>query len=111
MEPKDVSDVDLAFPAKVIELGLLPKWDNIPEEFKDPNNEWNLLASKIFCLGSKPLRFKEGVDRLKAMRHLLACLKSFQPQHEHKTAGVGWLLSHWMDEAKHEPPEEEDVDG
>ncbi len=100
MEPKEITDLDLAFPAHVIDLGLLPKWEDIPEEFRDHNNEWNRAASKIFFRGGRGLVFKEGVDVVKAKRHLTACLRSFQPKHEHKTAGVGWLLSQWLQNSK-----------
>jgi hypothetical protein len=105
MEPKEITDLDLAFPANVIDLGILPKKEDIPKELWDYNNEWNLAASTIFCRGAKHLEFKDGVDVVKAKRQLHACLSSFEPSHEHKLSGVGWLLSHWLKSSKIEPYE------
>jgi hypothetical protein len=100
MEPKEITDLDLAFPGPVIDLGLLPKWEDIPEEFRNRDNEWAKAASKLFFKGGKGLAFKEGVAVVKAKRHIAACLRSYQPKHEHKIAGVGWLLSQWLKSSK-----------
>lgn len=96
MEPKDVKDLDLAFPTQIIERGLLPKWEDIPEEFRR-DNRWSDLANDLFFGRSKLPTFREGIDRIKASKHIIACLRSFEPQHEHKAAGVGWLLYQWSD--------------
>jgi len=36
------------------------------------------------------------IDSQLAWRHIMTCLKSFEPKHEHKMAGVGYLLSLWF---------------
>ena len=35
---------------------------------------------------------RDGVDIKRALRHISACMRSFQPKHEHKVAGVAYLL-------------------
>lgn len=94
MEPKDVSDLNLAFPSDIIARGLLPKWEDIPEEFCN-ENRWTALASDLFFGRAKLPEFKDGISRVQAGKHIIACLRSFEPKHEHKIAGVGWLLSQW----------------
>jgi hypothetical protein len=42
----------------------------------------------------------EGIDPAKAMRHLRAILGSFEPKHEHKEAGVAYLMSQWFKEVR-----------
>lgn len=97
----EVSDVEMAFPANP----PLPAWDDIPEEFrkncfsdKDP---WCHAAAMLFYQGGKLADFgmtpKPGVDMPKAVRALKACLGSYNPSHEHKMAGVGYMLSQWFD--------------
>ena len=39
---------------------------------------------------------KEEFDKNEVWRHLKACMGSFQPAHEHKVAGVGYLMSLWL---------------
>jgi hypothetical protein len=96
MKPKKVSDVELAFPAQV--MHLLPKWEDIPEEFKNDNTNWNSLVSEWFFGGlSGKFIPKEGIDLKMAMRHLQACMHSYQPKHEHKEAGVAYLMSQWFE--------------
>jgi hypothetical protein len=96
MEPKELSDVFVAFPADLDREGLLPSWDDIPKSLKEAGNPWNQMAEKLFHEGGK-VSFKEGIDKRTAVRHLGACLKSFQPKHEHKIAGVAMLLSEWAE--------------
>lgn len=99
-QPKEVSQVELAFPANVIGKFLPPK-DDIPEEYWD-GHEMTRLASHWFYHGLKGYTFvpKEGVDRTKALRQIGACLGSFEPKHEHKEAGVGYLLDLFFKEIK-----------
>lgn len=94
--PVEISDVLLAFPAHVVG-SLLPKWEDMPEEFRRQNNEWTRMADKWFCCGLDPVpEVKEGIDPKKVWRHLKACMGSFEPAHEHKIAGVGYLMSLWL---------------
>lgn len=104
MEPKEVSDAMLAFPGSVIEEGLLPAWEDIPEDFKDHYNPWCRDVQALFFKGStkRPLRAKDGVSPEKMSRHISACLRSYQPKHEHKEAGVAWLLSQWTEVVEEE---------
>lgn len=96
-EPTEVSDAQVAFPATLD--GLLPPWDEVPEEFRRGyygGHEWCDAAAHWFYKGlEKAPTFKAGIDPSTALRHLKCCLGSFEPKHEHKIAGVGYLLSLW----------------
>lgn len=101
IQPAKLSALEVAFPASVEKL--LPKWQDIPEEFQCERTPWNRIVGQWFFRGlNKPLpfKFKEGVDERDALNHLQACLGSFEPKHEHKTAGCAYLLSLWADLAK-----------
>lgn len=106
-KPKEITDVQAAFPAGVMG-GLLPYWKETPEEFRDDYNSWGKIAAKWFYMGlpkGTKLNTKEGVEPGKAIRHLSACLRSFEPKHEEKMAGVAFLMSLWFDSI--EIPEED----
>lgn len=98
---KDVSDVVMAFPANVIKDGFLPPWEQLPEAFQRHWTPWTDLADELFLKGSiqdsHGIRLKEGLDPEKVRRHTMACLGSYEPKHEHKIAGVGFLLYCWFD--------------
>lgn len=97
-KPVKVSDVTLAFPAKVVGT-LLPDWDDIPEDFQRYDyTPWHRLVGKWFALGLKDNEIpevKEEFDAEEVWRHLGACMRSFEPKHEHKEAGVAYLMSLW----------------
>jgi len=103
LEIPEISDIDAAFPVKV----PLPKWEDLPKEFRrdwhNGRNKFTEIASTIFYKGGRLSDFgltpKDGVDILKAQRAIMACLRSFEPKHEHKIAGVGYMLSEWFDVA------------
>lgn len=100
-KPKEVSGMDCAFgPRKIKEL--LPDYKDVPEEFKQYGNKWASLVSKWFFSGldvKKDLPpIKQGIDLNMALRHLGACLSSWEPKHEHKTAGVAYLMSLWFED-------------
>jgi|ERR1041384_4841867 hypothetical protein len=94
----ELSDIEVAFPAQVSHL--MPPRDAIPQEFKDGNTKWNELFNQWFFVGLKGATFKpkEGVDQQKALRHIRAVMRSFQPKHEHKEEAVAFLLSEWFDD-------------
>lgn len=96
-QPKDVSSIDLAF-GNVD--GLMPAWYDIPEEFRQGQigNKWIRFQRQWFFdgLDSKRVIEKPGVDKTKALRHLMAIQSSFEPKHEHKQAAVAWLASKWF---------------
>lgn len=99
-KPRVVDDVTLAFPACVIGT-LLPPVDAIPKEFFG-QNKWTRLADMMFA-GTVPPTTTRYVERPEinytpdlyktASRQWTACLCSFEPKHEHKIAGVAYLLS------------------
>jgi len=99
--PTPVDDIDLQFGGKIDQL--LPRWDEIPEEFVrhwhwndhpwcGPINEWFHKG-----LDDKQFTPKAGIDAQVAWRHMGACMRSWAPKHEHKIAGCGYLLSLWFD--------------
>lgn len=96
-KPLEIDDVNLVFPANVIGTWL-PAWEEIPEEFQRERNSWCKFAQKLFFLGGSWADPKEGIDPELAVRHLSAVLSSFEPKHEHKIAGAGWLMSMWYKE-------------
>ena len=98
IEPKEVSDVMMAFPANVIGEGYLPAEEDIPKEFWG-GNEWSDMAQKWFMgvLSDPGLISKEGIDAQLAGRHCQAVLGSYEPKHEHKIAGVGYLMSEFFE--------------
>jgi hypothetical protein len=100
VDPKPITDVDLAFTAAVD--GLLPRWADIPEDFKRGRNKWCRFVSDWFYQGVALSRLvpRDGVDSKMALRHCKAIMGSFEPKHEHKEAGVAYLLSLWFDDVK-----------
>lgn len=113
LEIKPVSDAQLAFPATIDEY--LPPWDDIPEEYRDMNstNKWRKLFSLVFY-GDKRvkdvwMRPKEGVDPALAGRHLRCVMGSFDPKHQHKVAGVSYLMSEWFEDWGYEEEKDEEV--
>jgi hypothetical protein len=93
-KPVPVSDVELAFPANVIGK-LLPPVEDIPKEFFE-RNQWTSLAQSLFSgtvHRDLTIWWRSDLDFNEAMRHVGAVLKSFEPKHEHKIAGAGYLLS------------------
>jgi anti-sigma factor ChrR (cupin superfamily) len=102
MFPIHESDnVPWRFPANA--LDFMPKMDEIPEEFNDPRNKWVKFQMDWFYRGLKDLKIvpKEGVDTVKAMRHLSAIQGSFAPKHEHKEAAVAYLASQWFEDVSY----------
>lgn len=98
MKPEALSALDVAFPASV--LRLMPKYDEIPREFKNGSTKWSRLVSDWFFRGVRIIdaKPKEGIDRTAALRHVSAIMGSFEPQHEHKEASAAYLLSEWFDD-------------
>jgi hypothetical protein len=103
-KPKAIDQVTLAFPANVVGTYLPPR-DVIPEDFDrnwhHDSHEWCGVANRWFSEGIEKSEFKpkDGIDEAAAWRHLSACMRSFEPKHEHKIAGVAWLMSMWFDKA------------
>lgn len=102
MLPKDVSDILFAFPANVDEY--IPAWDQIPKQFKDDirHLKWDRLFSILFYGGVETDKMwitpKEGIDANKAGRHIMCIMRSYGPKHEHKQAGVIYLMDQWFED-------------
>ncbi len=97
LKPMKLGAVDSAFGGNTDRL--LPKYEDIPEEFKSDHNVWVEMISTWFFLGlPKDTQFvpQDGIDPKEALLHVAACLKSFQPKQEHKTAGCAYLMSLWF---------------
>lgn len=97
-QPEEVSEVDIAFPARG--GALTPPWEDIPDEFKDSDNIWTEFVSHWFYRGDPFHAYnvftRPDVDPEKALRHLRVALGTFETKHEHKIAGVAWLVSRWF---------------
>jgi len=90
-----ITDLDIAFGT----TKLLPAYCHVPEEFKH-GNRYTQLMDLMF--GEQPLPdweivFRKGFDDPDAPdalnRAVTAHLRSFEPKHQHKIAGLGYLVS------------------
>jgi hypothetical protein len=99
-----------AFPANVIGK-FLPKMEDIPEEFRQAN-KWSALANGLWAgfISATKVEFhpKEGVDAEVAWKHFLCVIGSYEPSHQHKMAGAGYLLSEWFEDFHVVEDEEEE---
>lgn len=95
---KDVDRLHAAFPTSI--EGFIPNYKDLPKEYTDGWTKWHGLVSAMFFTGLKKLELKPrlGVDKDKAIRHIRYVLGSFEPKHEHKTAGVAWLFNEWFED-------------
>ncbi len=104
----DLDQVSIAFGS----IDHMPKRENLPEEFQKnwhrSSNKFCDAVSTWFYDGAKKIpngvevdgvKFiaKDGVDAAKALRAIQAALGSFEPSHEHKIGGCGYMLSEWFD--------------
>jgi hypothetical protein len=82
----------------------LPEHSLIPEEFVKSQTKWNRLFNDMFFCGLASLQLvpHEGVDTVKAQRHIKALMKSFDPRHGRKEAGVAYLMSQYFEDAEWE---------
>lgn len=92
----EVTAAEAAFPAHVLEY--MPKWKDIPDEFKHGSTIENDLVTQWFFRGVKhfTLTPREGVDGNKALDHIQMILGSFEPKHEHKEAACAFLFREWF---------------
>jgi hypothetical protein len=95
--PMPVSDLDLAFGGKVEDL--MPPYREIPETFRNWNERHSKLAGRWFYEGidKNAIKAKAGIDESAAWKHMAAIMSSWAPKHEHKMAGVAYLMSRWFD--------------
>lgn len=99
---QEVTDIDLAFGGSISKL--MPKYTEIPDEFKHGNTKWNKLFNTWFFSGLNILELtpKDGVDENKALKHIKAIMVSYEPKHEHKEAGCAYLLNEWFSDVKYQ---------
>lgn len=96
-KPVNLTAVEVAFPATVVGR-LLPLWDDIPQEFKNDKLDWCGFVNRWFACGCFFVpKVKKGFDNNEVWKHLKACMCSFEPSHEHKVAGVAYLMSLWLE--------------
>jgi hypothetical protein len=97
--PKPVIDGDLAFPAHVIG-NYLPLEEDIPKDFWKSSNRFNKMSEAIFFGDATnwEFRIEKGIKLKLLYPHITACLMSSEPKHEHKIAGIAYLLSLWCSE-------------
>jgi anti-sigma factor ChrR (cupin superfamily) len=95
-KPIALTKADVAFGGKAMEI--LPPMAKIPAEFRSSQNPWVRWQSEWFYRGldAYPVP-KEGVDLSMAMANLACAQGSFEPKHEHKSAGVAYLASQWFE--------------
>lgn len=97
--PMEIDAATLAFPASVSHL--MPAYKEIPQEFYRSRSKWNALVTDWFFCGLEELKLKPkpGIDEQKALRHISAIMRSFEPKHEHKEAACAYLMSLWFEDA------------
>lgn len=102
--PHFVDNATLSFPGDV--STLLPPWEEIPQDFQRGRSPWNDVFNRLFYSGlseaERPKPKPELVEKLTekgtdAWRHVMAVSRSFSPKHEHKEAGVAYLMSLWFE--------------
>lgn len=88
---KSITDVDLAFGT----TKLLPPEDAIPKEFFQDNPYSEIVNCLFFGKPMPPyqISFNPGVDETLFVKAVRAHIASFEPDHNHKIAGVAYMMS------------------
>lgn len=101
----ELTTVDIALSS----IRHLPAYNAVPDDFKrwkgnvfaDAISHWFFTGAagdgERFVVGYSVFTPKDGVDGHKALVAIKAALSSFEPKHEHKTAGCAYMLSEWFD--------------
>lgn len=91
VDAEPITDLELAFGT----TRLLPPQEAIPEAFWRGNAYTQLAEALFYGFPLAPLliEFRPGFDSQQLRRIVLSHLRSFAPKHEHKIAGVGYLIS------------------
>lgn len=109
--PTPVSDVDLAFPARALEI--MPTHEECETGLAaldpDERQKWLNLQRKWFFEGL-PSTFQvalktvdgERIDGETAWRHLQVIQGSYAPKHKHKEVAVAYLASLWFEDISYE---------
>lgn len=77
---------------------LLPPLDEIPKEFFNHHNIYVLIAEALY-VGDEPpfgeVSFNPGFieDGKHMVRAILAHIRCFKPEYEHKIAGIAYMIS------------------
>lgn len=75
---------------------FIPKYEDLPDKFKKRHeNPHCQFATKWFMSGVDYFTLREDINLKVAMAQLSCCLRSFEPSHEEKIGGVGFLLERW----------------
>lgn len=74
---------------------FLPEWDDIPDDFKSGNLYTQLATALCFNrpMPACTIELKAGVEKEKLNRCIRAHVQSYGPKHEHKIAGVGYMIA------------------
>jgi hypothetical protein len=98
-KPQEVTDLDMAFCVRA--GALMPPRGDLPKcYYAFPGGRDSVrFASMWFFKGFQKADFtpREGVDTRLALRHIKACIGSFELKHEHKMAGVAFLLDQFFE--------------
>ena len=103
-----VEQEDVAFGVK--NLDNFPPYNEIPKCFgMNGKTKWDKLLSDWFFIGLKSLDItpKKGVDLDSAKRYIRANMITRVSKHEHKAAGIAYIMSLWFEDAKWEVNEKE----
>jgi len=95
---QSISDIEIALGT----MKLLPDRSDIPKEFEFMGKtKWNKLFSDMFFSGLTELDIvpKEGIDANDALKCIRAHMGSWEPQQEHKEAGVAYMMSILLEDA------------
>lgn len=87
---KSITDIDEVFST----TKFLPPIEQIPIEFIKGNN-YTQFVKNLFHgteLSGGTITFKFDIEPEQAKRFIISHLSSFEPKHNHKIAGVGYLL-------------------
>jgi hypothetical protein len=99
-KPAEVTEVDLAFPARGVELS--PAMEDLPEPFNDENvvhPAMGLVRRLNFgpeIPGNVEFHGVKGISPEMAFRHLMVVRGCFGLKHEHKEAVMAFLISRWF---------------
>lgn len=86
-----IQDVEMAFSTD----RLLPAWEDIPQEFRDGNQYTRMAEALMYGwpLPDGTIEMQEGFTPEMLNRAVRSHLQSYGPKHEHKVAGVGYMMS------------------
>lgn len=87
-----ITDVEVAFST----TSLLPKWEEIPDRYKKGGTIESKIVESMIYGSEMPemyVHFKDGFTIKLVQRCVDSHLASFRVKHEHKCAGVAYMIS------------------